>query len=66
METPVDELELEDGVVRVADMPEKFITLGELAHAQQSYPWNSGNPGMELVWKLLPTTARHMAQTGFW
>ncbi len=31
LETPVDELELDDGVVRVADIPHKFISLGELA-----------------------------------
>ena len=31
LETPKEELELADGVVRVADVPEKFISLGELA-----------------------------------
>jgi len=31
LNTPAEELELEDGVVRVADVPEKFIPLGELA-----------------------------------
>jgi CO/xanthine dehydrogenase Mo-binding subunit len=28
---PVEELELADGVVRIADVPSKFVTLGELA-----------------------------------
>jgi carbon-monoxide dehydrogenase large subunit len=36
LNTPEDELEMQDGVVRVADMPEKFVTLGELA--QRSNP----------------------------
>jgi CO/xanthine dehydrogenase Mo-binding subunit len=31
LETPEDELELEGGLVRVADIPSKFIGLGELA-----------------------------------
>ena len=31
LEAPVNELELEDGLVRVADIPHKSITLGELA-----------------------------------
>lgn len=31
LNTPKEELELADGVVRVADIPEKFISLGELA-----------------------------------
>jgi carbon-monoxide dehydrogenase large subunit len=31
LETPVDELELDDGMVRVADIPSKSISLGELA-----------------------------------
>ena len=31
LEAPEEELELENGVVRVADMPEKSLTLGELA-----------------------------------
>ncbi len=31
LETPEEELELEDGIVRVADIPEKSISLGELA-----------------------------------
>jgi carbon-monoxide dehydrogenase large subunit len=31
LETPLEELELEDGVVRVADIPQKSISLGELA-----------------------------------
>ncbi|MCJ7529932.1 MAG: xanthine dehydrogenase family protein molybdopterin-binding subunit [Anaerolineales bacterium] len=31
LETPEDELELDSGVVRVADIPQKSITLGELA-----------------------------------
>jgi carbon-monoxide dehydrogenase large subunit len=31
LETPVDELELDDGMVRVADIPGKSISLGELA-----------------------------------
>jgi len=31
LEAPVEELELADGVVRIADVPNKFITLGELA-----------------------------------
>ncbi|MEE9598924.1 MAG: molybdopterin cofactor-binding domain-containing protein, partial [Anaerolineales bacterium] len=31
LETPEEELELEDGTVRVADIPEKSISLGELA-----------------------------------
>lgn len=31
LETPEEELEIENGVVRVADIPEKSITLGELA-----------------------------------
>jgi aerobic carbon-monoxide dehydrogenase large subunit len=31
LETPEDELELEDGMVRVADIPQKSISLGELA-----------------------------------
>jgi CO/xanthine dehydrogenase Mo-binding subunit len=31
LETPEDELELEDGLVRIADMPHKSISLGELA-----------------------------------
>jgi len=33
---PEDEIELADGVARIADMPEKFISLGELA--QRSNP----------------------------
>ena len=46
LETPVDELELEDGVVRVADLPEKFISLGELA--MRSNPTRGTvEPGME-------------------
>ncbi len=31
LETPEDELELEDGMVRVADIPQQSISLGELA-----------------------------------
>lgn len=31
LETPMDELELDDGLVRVADIPNKSISLGELA-----------------------------------
>ena len=31
LETPEEELELEDGLVRVADIPDKSISLGELA-----------------------------------
>ena len=31
LETPEDELELENGIVRVADIPQKSISLGELA-----------------------------------
>lgn len=31
LETPEEELELEDGAVRVADMPQRSISLGELA-----------------------------------
>ncbi|MEP0806128.1 MAG: xanthine dehydrogenase family protein molybdopterin-binding subunit [Chloroflexota bacterium] len=31
LETPEEELELEDGMVRVADIPQKSISLGELA-----------------------------------
>ncbi|MEI7987861.1 MAG: xanthine dehydrogenase family protein molybdopterin-binding subunit [Chloroflexota bacterium] len=31
LETPLEELEIEDGVVRVADIPQKSISLGELA-----------------------------------
>jgi aerobic carbon-monoxide dehydrogenase large subunit len=31
LEAPVDELELDDGMVRVADIPQKSISLGELA-----------------------------------
>jgi CO/xanthine dehydrogenase Mo-binding subunit len=31
LETPEEELELEEGLVRVADIPEKSISLGELA-----------------------------------
>jgi carbon-monoxide dehydrogenase large subunit len=31
LETPIDELELDDGLVRVADIPHKSISLGELA-----------------------------------
>ena len=31
LEAPVDELELDDGMVRVADIPHKSISLGELA-----------------------------------
>ena len=31
LETPVNELELDDGMVRVADIPNKSISLGELA-----------------------------------
>ncbi len=31
LETPEEELELEDGMVRVADIPQKAISLGELA-----------------------------------
>ena len=46
LETPADELEMEDGVVRVADMPEKFISLGELA--MRSNPTRGTvEPGME-------------------
>lgn len=46
LETPEEELELEDGVVRIADMPEKFITLGELA--MRSNPTRGTvEPGME-------------------
>jgi carbon-monoxide dehydrogenase large subunit len=31
LSTPEDELELEDGVVRIADVPQTFISLGELS-----------------------------------
>lgn len=46
LESPVEELELADGVVRIADMPEKFVTLGELA--MRSNPTRGTvEPGME-------------------
>jgi CO/xanthine dehydrogenase Mo-binding subunit len=31
LETPIEELEIENGIVRVADLPQKSISLGELA-----------------------------------
>ncbi|MEA1976339.1 MAG: xanthine dehydrogenase family protein molybdopterin-binding subunit [Chloroflexota bacterium] len=46
LETPEDELELEDGVVRVADIPSQFISLGDLA--QRSNPLRGAvEPGTE-------------------
>ncbi len=46
LETPIEELELQDGVVRVADMPEKFVTLGELA-SRANPTRGTVEPGME-------------------
>lgn len=46
LSTPEEELELEDGVVRVADMPEKFVTLGDLA-MQANPTRGTVEPGME-------------------
>ncbi len=46
LETPEEELELEDGVVRVADVPTRFISLGDLA--QRSNPLRGAvEPGTE-------------------
>ena len=46
LEAPEDELELEDGVVRVADIPSRFISLGDLA--QRSNPLRGAvEPGTE-------------------
>jgi CO/xanthine dehydrogenase Mo-binding subunit len=46
LETPEEELELEDGVVRVADIPSQFISLGDLA--QRSNPLRGAvEPGTE-------------------
>ncbi|MES0339926.1 MAG: xanthine dehydrogenase family protein molybdopterin-binding subunit [Anaerolineales bacterium] len=46
LETPEEELELEDGVVRVADIPTQFISLGDLA--QRSNPLRGAvEPGTE-------------------
>ncbi len=46
LETPEDELELEDGVVRVTDVPTRFISLGDLA--QRSNPLRGAvEPGTE-------------------
>ncbi len=52
LNTPEDELEFHDGSVRVADMPEKSITLGELA--KKSAPSRGtmepgAEPGLESV-----------------
>lgn len=46
LSTPEEELELEDGIVRVADMPEKFVTLGDLA-MQANPTRGTVEPGME-------------------
>jgi carbon-monoxide dehydrogenase large subunit len=46
LETPEEELEIEDGVVRVADIPTQSITLGDLA--QRSNPLRGAvEPGTE-------------------
>ncbi|MBE9479776.1 MAG: xanthine dehydrogenase family protein molybdopterin-binding subunit [Chloroflexi bacterium] len=46
LETPEEELELEDGVVRVADNPTRYISLGDLA--QRSNPLRGAvEPGTE-------------------
>ncbi|TET34055.1 MAG: xanthine dehydrogenase family protein molybdopterin-binding subunit [Anaerolineales bacterium] len=46
LDTPEEELELEDGVVRVADIPTQFISLGDLA--QRSNPLRGAvEPGTE-------------------
>ncbi|MGB2896190.1 MAG: xanthine dehydrogenase family protein molybdopterin-binding subunit [Anaerolineales bacterium] len=46
LETPEEELEIEDGVVRVADIPTRSITLGDLA--QRSNPLRGAvEPGTE-------------------
>ncbi len=46
LETPEEELELEDGVVRVADIPSRFMSLGDLA--QRSNPLRGAvEPGTE-------------------
>ncbi len=46
LEIPEEELELEDGVVRVADIPTQFISLGDLA--QRSNPLRGAvEPGTE-------------------
>ncbi len=52
LNTPEDELEFHDGVVRVADVPEKSISLGELA--KKSAPTRGtmepgAEPGLEAV-----------------
>ena len=46
LNAPVEELELEDGVVRIADVPEKFISLGELA-MKANPTRGTVEPGME-------------------
>jgi CO/xanthine dehydrogenase Mo-binding subunit len=46
LNAPVEELELEDGVVRIADVPEKFIALGELA-MKANPTRGTVEPGME-------------------
>ncbi len=46
LETPEEELELEDGVVRVVDIPSRFMSLGDLA--QRSNPLRGAvEPGTE-------------------
>ena len=46
LDAPEEELEFVDGTVRIADMPEKFISLGELA--QRANPTRGTvEPGME-------------------
>jgi carbon-monoxide dehydrogenase large subunit len=52
LEAPVEELELVDGVVRVADVPAKFISLGDLAtraNPQRGVMEPNTEPGLEAI-----------------
>jgi len=52
LEAPEEELELADGVVRVADIPSKFISLGELAiiaNPMRGTMEPGAEPGLEAV-----------------
>ncbi len=52
LEAPVEELELVDGVVRVADVPAKFISLGDLAmraNPQRGVMEPGAEPGLEAI-----------------
>lgn len=52
LEAPEEELEIADGVVRIADMPDKFITLGDLqvrANPMRGVFPPGEEPGLEAV-----------------